>query len=71
MRNGWGGQLCNVGGAYLFFLHSLMGNFFFFARATAPLSHYVAPPLIIIIVGTRFAVQTQTVWDLGLVSPIQ
>ena len=33
-ENGWemgrGGWLSNVGGAYLFFLHSLMGIFFFF-----------------------------------------
>ena len=36
MRNGWGGWLSNVGGAYLFFLHSLMGNFFFFCRGHGP-----------------------------------
>ena len=46
MRNGWGGRLCNVGEAYLFFLHSLMGKKKF-AGATAPPSHYVAPPLIL------------------------
>ena len=48
MRNGWGGRLCNVGGAYLFFLHSLMGKKKKkFVEATAPPSHYVAPPLLI------------------------
>ena len=26
VRNGWGGRLWNVGGAFLFFLHSLMGK---------------------------------------------
>ena len=37
-----------VGGAHLFFLHSLMGIFFFFfAGATAPPSHYVAPSLVL------------------------
>ena len=45
MRNGWGGGLlCNVRGAYLFFLHSLMGkkkN----CGDHGPPSHYVAPPL--------------------------
>ena len=48
MRNGWGGRLWNVGGAYLFFLHSLMGKKKkTFAGATAPPNHYVAPPLAI------------------------
>ena len=49
MRNGWGARLCNVGGAYLFFLHSLMGKKKKFAGATAPPSHYVAPPLDVVI----------------------
>ena len=32
-----GGRLCNVEGAYLFFLHSLMGNLFcFFCRGHGP-----------------------------------
>ena len=43
-----GGPTVECWGAYLFFLHSLMGkkkkNF---AGATAPPSHYVAPPLAI------------------------
>ena len=46
MRNGWGGRLCNVGGAYLFFLHSLMGKKKKkICRGHGPPSHYVAPPL--------------------------
>ena len=45
VRNGWGGRLWNVGRAYLFFLHSLMGKKKNFAGATAPPSHYVASPL--------------------------
>ena len=46
MRNGWGGRLCNVGRAYLFFLYSLIGKKKNFAGATGPPSHYVAPPLV-------------------------
>ena len=40
-----GGPAVYGWGAELFFLPSLMGKFFFFAGATAPPSHYVAPPL--------------------------
>ena len=43
----WGGRgwrLSNIGGAQIFFQPTLM-EFFFFAKAEAPPSHYVAPPL--------------------------
>ena len=38
MGENWvgGGRLSNVGGAYLFFLHSLMGIFFFFLQGPRP-----------------------------------
>ena len=48
------------GGAYLFFLHSLMGkkkkNF---AGATAPPSHYVAPPLVELVFGWKAVVEVE------------
>ena len=42
-----GGRLCNVGGAYLFFLHSLIEKKKFFSKGHGPPSHYVAPPLYV------------------------
>ena len=43
------GRMSNIGGAQLFFPHTLMDFFFFFffgAKARVPPSHYVAPPLV-------------------------
>ena len=49
-----GGVGCGMlgGGYFFFFVHSLMGKTKNFAGATAPTSHYVAPPLLGRVLGS-------------------